>query len=386
MARKKKQSAQSIRQHKIHFYRQIAFTFIGAAIVVLIGLIYFSLSQALILVKPHLEQVKADFNILVKTETDNTDEGVSAQLHFTEVELERTGMAELQEEGEDQQATGTATVINTSNRAQPLVATTRLLSEEGVLFRIEDGVTVPPNGEVSVDVYADEAGKAGEIGPTRFTIPGLNQNRQQEVYAKSESAMTGGTKPIFTITRSSVDQLVESAEGRMLDLAKSQLEANGVATDGFLQNAVFFEILSEEIEPELGSNVEDFAVKLRARVAFIDADKQELLELAQAQLYSTTNIGYELSSSDEGSFTYDVSDFDPDNRQAQLHIVLEGQRRISSNHPALDTSNFVGEYPDDVKADLESDPGIDSVQIELRPFWLRKVPRLVDHIYVQFAS
>ena len=101
-------------------------------------------------------------------------------------------------------------------------------------------------------------------------------------------------------------------------------------------------------------------------------------------MYETTNIGYELSSSNEGSFSYELASYDGQAQQAQLHILLEGQRRISSNNPILDTSNFVGEDPEEVESQLEADSGIEEATVELRPFWLRKVPRLVDHIYVQF--
>lgn len=386
MKKKKKASQKSINEHKIHFYRQVAFTFIGAAIVVLIGLLYFSLSQALILITPSLEEVKADFNLLVRTETAMTQEGVEAELVFTDITIERTADSERLEEGEDQKATGTITIINSSNKPQPLVKTTRFLSEEGVLFRLENGVTVPANGEVQAEVYADAAGKSGEIGPTIFTIPGLNQTRQQEVHAKSDESMEGGTRAIYKVTREAVDQALEDARAIIISRAKAQLEEQGVETNRFLPGTQYIEVISEEFSPEIGSSAEEFTVKLVARVPFVLADRADLVELAQAQLYTTTNLGYELSSSDEGSFTYSITNFDSDNGTAQLHVILSGQKRMSANHPILDVVNFVGEKPSNVKSQLEADPGIDNVEIELRPFWLRKVPRLIDHIYIQFSS
>ncbi len=380
----KKQSQASIREHKIHFYRQIAFTFIGAAIVVLLGLIYFSLSQAQITIKPSLEPVKADFNILVNTKDNQTDEGIMAQLVLAEVTLERTATAQLLEEGEPQKASGTVTLINSSARPQPLVSTTRLLSEEGTLFRLDEGVTVPANGEVTASVSADLPGKSGEIGPTRFTIPGLNSSRQQEVYAESSEAMMNGTSPIYKVTQLSIDKALIDAEELLISQAMAQLEAEGIELESLLASVQQVEIISKEVSAELDAEQENFTVNMVAQVAFVQANENDLLQLAQAQLYETTNIGYELSSSNEGSFTYELASYDGVAQQAQLHILLEGQRRISSNNPILDTSNFVGEDPETVQSQLEADSGIDEVTVELRPFWLRKVPRLVDHIYVQF--
>lgn len=380
------ETPQTIRQHKVHFYRQIAYTFIGAALVVLIGLIYFSLSQALIVVKPSLEEVSADFNILVKSDGADLTNGVAAQLVIADVSLERTGEGELLEEGEPQQATGTVTLKNSSGQAQPLVATTRLLSEEGVLFRLESGATVPANGEVQASVYADEPGKQGEIGPTRFSIPGLNQARQQEVYAESTSAMTGGTAAVYRITEEAVEAAIEETKDRLAQEARKKLEEQGVDVSLLLPTGQHIEINNQEVTPEVGEDAQQFTIKMDAVVAFVLAEEADLVTIAQQKLYETTSLGYELSSSDEGSFEYSVENFDLDDETAQLRIVMRGERRIGTDNPLLNASNFVGRKPADLKQDLEDNEGIESVEITLRPFWLRKIPRLVDHIFIQFED
>lgn len=376
----------SIRQHKIHFYRQIAFTFIGAALVVLVGLVYFSLSQALIVVTPELEDVSTDFNVLVKADTDLTEEGIQATLVTTTVEFEKTSQSELLQEGEPQQATGTVVLKNTSGTAQPLVATTRLLSEGSVLFRLRRAVTVPANGEVEAEVYADQPGKGGEIGPSRFTIPGLNQARQQEVYAESTQAMTGGTKATYQVTRKAVEDAIAMAKDALAAQAKTQLQAEGVDLSNMLAGAEAVTVKNQSVEPEIGEDSQTFTVSLVADVAFVLANQDDLLQIAQKQLYETMSLGYELSSSDEGSFAYTIENLDTAKKTAQIRVTLHGVRRISTNNPILDPSNFVGQKPDAVKSQLEADPGIESVDIQLRPFWLRRIPRLVDHIYVQFAN
>ncbi|MBI4122318.1 MAG: hypothetical protein HY461_03220 [Parcubacteria group bacterium] len=380
-----KKSAASIREHKIHFYRQIAFTFIGAALVVLLGLIYFSLSQAVIIVTPTLEKVTADFNVLVRADTDQTEQGVKARMVSTEVEIEKSGPAELLAEGQPQQAVGAVTIRNTSRTAQPLVATTRLLSEQGVLFRLRKAVTVPAQGSVEAEVYADKAGKEGEIAPTRFSVPGLNQARQQEVYANSTKAMTGGTKSVYKVTKKAIDEVVAAAKEGLITKAKTQIAAAGTTFDE-TPAIEWVNIVTQEITPAEGTDAATLTVKIKAQAVFVLADEASLLALAQKQLYETTSLGYELSSSDEGSFTYSIANFDAEKKTAQLRLLLQGNRRISTNNPLLDPSNFVGMKPAAVKDQLEAEGGIESVDVQLRPFWLRRLPRLVDHIYVQFAS
>lgn len=376
--------SQTVRAHKIHFYRQIAFTFIGAALVVLIGILYFSLSQATIYVTPSLETVKADFNVLVKKGETITDQGISATVKTQNVTVSRTDMGELLEDGEPQQASGTVILENSSNREQPLVATTRLLSEEGVLFRLQDAVTVPAKGEVSARVYADKKGKDGEVAPTRFTIPGLNQARQQEVFAHSEESMTGGTSAIYRVTKESVDKALVALKEKAIQQAKDQLKDEDVNLDDLLNDAVSVEITKQEVDPAEGEDAKEFDSAITADVTFIFANREDLLQLAQSKLFSSVSLGYELSSSNEGSLTYSIAHTDLEKGTAQLRVVLEGQKRISSDHPLLDKASFVAKKPADVKSILEADSGVKEVRIQLRPFWLRRIPRLVDHIFVQF--
>ena len=173
---------------------------------------------------------------------------------------------------------------------------------------------------------------------------------------------------------------------RVITQAKTQLQAAGTNPETFMDGGQWVNITSQEVEPKEGSDAATFTVTIKATVAFVVGNETDLLEIAQKELYSTTSLGYELSSSDEGSFKYTIENFDAAQKSAQIRVTLSGVRRISTNNPLLDPSNFVGQKPDAVKEQLEADPGIESVEIKLRPFWLRRIPRLVDHIYVQFAS
>jgi hypothetical protein len=87
---------------------------------------------------------------------------------------------------------GEVIIYNKTGLAQPLVKTTRLLSPTGVLFRLSVNTTVPPQGQVTVPVYADQPGPLGDIAPTTFTIPGLIEVKQKTIYAESKAAMIGG--------------------------------------------------------------------------------------------------------------------------------------------------------------------------------------------------
>ena len=89
----------------------------------------------------------------------------------------------------EDKAIGNITIINESSLDQPLVATTRFLSEDGVLFRLKERVTVPSQGQIEAEVYADKEGESGNIGSSSFTIPGLSSSVQKLIYGESVIAM-----------------------------------------------------------------------------------------------------------------------------------------------------------------------------------------------------
>lgn len=100
-------------------------------------------------------------------------------------------------------ATGKITIYNEySSNDQKIVATTRFLSKDGHVFRVNENVTIPGfsrvegkdvPGEITVEVVADKAGEGYNIGATSFTIPGYQGGiKYSTIYARSNAAMTGG--------------------------------------------------------------------------------------------------------------------------------------------------------------------------------------------------
>ena len=100
----------------------------------------------------------------------------------------------------DKKASGTVTVVNEySASSVRLVKNTRFQSAGGLIFRVPAEVIVPgkrgaTGGRITVSVVADQSGNQYNLGPTRFTIPGLKSSPDMyaHVYAQSASAMSGG--------------------------------------------------------------------------------------------------------------------------------------------------------------------------------------------------
>ncbi len=87
---------------------------------------------------------------------------------------------------------------NFSKDTQKFVKGTRLSTTDEKIFRIVADVTVPGKngntpGQVKVKVQADVEGVEYNIGPTKFTIPGLKATpKYKDFYAESSTTMKGG--------------------------------------------------------------------------------------------------------------------------------------------------------------------------------------------------
>ncbi len=87
------------------------------------------------------------------------------------------------------QAQGTVQIINTSTNPIFLVKTSRLLTTDGKLYHLAEGVSSPAGSKVQASIYADQNGSASVIGPSKFTFPGLSADLQSSIYAISDSTL-----------------------------------------------------------------------------------------------------------------------------------------------------------------------------------------------------
>jgi hypothetical protein len=168
--------------------------------------------------------------------------------------LPATGEATVQSK-----AGGTITIYNEySAEPQALVRNTRFETPTGLVFRVQEPVTVPGKtaagpGQVDARVAADQVGESYNIGPiARFTVPGFAGKPQFDgVYAKSEGSMTGGFDGVQKVADPSavakaVDELTEQLRG---DVTLRAAEAAGQGYQAFAVPASFA-VLATGREPQ----------------------------------------------------------------------------------------------------------------------------------------
>jgi len=361
-------------------YRRIALTFIILVVCALLAVLYLSTVQAVIHVESTQAQVTTEFvaNVFATPtrETDVHGQVLSGSLGKTQ-SFTSTGTSSKTIEDI---ATGTVTIYNNLSFTQALVATTRLLSQEGVLFRLKSAVIVPSGGSVEAQVYADQPGASGDIKPTRFTIPGLSRVRRESVYAQSSEAFTGGVSTIAIVSQEEMDAAVLTLQETLLNDAKEMLVAE--ADETFSGASYDSEIVEQTFSIEPGTEVKAFDLTLTIKVTAVFYDKQALEKIAIAKLYEGLGQGQEFVQVDPGTMVVAVDGVNQERQEANIHVTLSAPAITSQTSEALHVARFVGMTEEEIRDLLLAEGVATDVQVDFFPFWVHTVPRLKDHIYI----
>jgi len=362
-------------------YRRIALTFIVLVAAALLAVLYLSTVQAVIHVDSTEEPITTEFVANVyetpTRETDVRGAVLSGTLGRTET-FEPTG--ESSKTVEDI-ARGTVMIYNNLTFAQSLVATTRLLSESGVLFRLEKAVSVPAGGSVEAEVYADVAGESGNIEPTRFSIPGLSAARQESVYATSSEGFTGGIYSVAVVSQEELDAAALDLEGKLLEDAKAMLITE--AGEAFSGQSYDVEVVEKTFSIEPDTEAQSFNVTLSLKVTAVFFDQEALGKIAVAKLYEGLGQGQEFVNVSAESLQVSVEAVDEEAGQANILVSLAVPAITSRTSDALQVGRFVGMSEQEVRDSLVGEGVATDVTVEFFPFWVRSVPRLKDHIYIE---
>lgn len=362
-------------------YRRIALLFITLVAAALMAVLYLATMQAVIHVSAVPKKITTDF-IVRTVETATTDGEVQGEIHTGTLGKTKTFTPSGGSQKEvEEQATGNVTITNTMTSSQPLVATTRLLTKEGVLFRLRRGVTVPAGGSVEAEVFADQKGASGNIGPTSFTIPGLNEAKQKFVTATSAQPMSGGVKHISVLSEEEIDEAVAALKAELLEDAKAMLRAE--KQKPYPGETFFADVKSQKIGARAGDEVGSFEVEMQVVVSGVFYDDEALKKITWRKLYEGLGDGQEFVDTGESVREVTVSQVNLAQDAASIHVSQSGKAIISKTGSALDVGRFVGMTEDEVEGLLVGEGVATAVDVEFFPFWVRTVPRLKDHIYVE---
>ncbi|MCK4454025.1 hypothetical protein KAU51_01595 [Candidatus Parcubacteria bacterium] len=353
--------------------------------------VHFAFSKAEIKIWPETKSLSFEDEVAVNSQITNLDFS-SSTIPGKIIEEEKEINQQFPATGSvSKKARGIIQIYNAySTSSQVLVATTRFVSASGKLFRTPKKVRIPGGhyergklvpGQIDIEVIADQPGEDYNIEPTTFSIPGFAGHAKFTFfYAKSFSPMTGGGT-VAQIT----EKDLENAEKVLLDSLKR------VAKDSLLMKAeekfiLLDKTLKQEVQEssssiEAGREAENFNYKVRIKSKALVFKEQNLKDFAKS--YITSQIEEDKKLYEESvELNYFAKKIDLES--GKINLFLEFSCKI---YPDIDVLSFKralsNKLLNEAKILLENQSGITSFQIELYPFWLKKVPENIDKINIE---
>lgn len=371
----------------INIYRKIAVSFIFLTILLLAIIFYFSLVKVTIALIPSQENVGDNLILDVYDQQKNpvlNSNVILGIIKQVEVEESKT----YQANGKEilgQEVVGKVTIINDYNKNQPLVATTRLLSSDNKLFRIKNTINVPANGQVEVEVHADEPSQEMAIGPTKFTLPGLWAGLQDKIYGQSQTAMEYKEKTKMTIQQNDIDQAVNDLKTVLVAKTKKQI------SDDFKNyDQVIYEIdnnsITQQLDSRVGEEKNEFILSMKTMVTVVAFADEKVFQLANQKLSSALPDDKELINFSKKDIAYNLNSFALDQGIATINVSFAGKMSLNKNAEIIDKNKLLGLTVEQLSQYLNSVPEVAGYEIKFFPSFIKKVPNLVDRIEIQIKK
>lgn len=358
--------------------------FLIIASIVGISIAYFSFAKTTITITPEPQPFKA----MVEVPLNQVDGNIvstekSGSLEYTEIKAEKE---------EDDFATGTVTLKNETGADQPLVVTTRLLSDGGILFRIQESTVVPARGEVDVPVKADQLGASGNIDPSHFEVVALHESQKSKIYGLSTEPMRGGVKKTGVVRLADIqnaqDTLKEDLVIQAVADLKTQVEASGENADHITSNTVNVEVVSQSKSAQAGDTVNSLTIEMTIRVTTVSFDPVKLQNFVNEHATGQAPEGTEVTGLPTyADYTYTLaSEPTPPDQPLKIKVTVTGISIITLSSPLLDRTQIVNKDEQDIKTYFSNFEEVKDVQVTFRPFWIKRAPALADHILIQIAQ
>ena len=408
--------------------------FLGFILAISVGLFmlisYIALPGATIFVKPKFDNLEYSINITMADKRKNQTLLSQGQPHVIASEEVMTVTKQTKVFNTTSKlfngvnAQGFITVTNLSEDQWPLKKETRFQTKDGLIFRIKDGIFVPPKtvdeqgketpGAFTVaveadplDIYDNPIGDRGNILSSKFFIPGLSQYNQKLLSGESAKPMTGGvTRFQRIVQKEDIEAAKKQIQDNLVLMAKEDLSTrieemnklnhtNLVLLDDpkYLKTNLQELKISDDLEGSIRDKFEVFAQVEAKGVAY---DFDQLFAVLKKELKTRAHPDMQIrdDSIRPDSITFELVGQDEVLGQIKITATIKGIQEYvidSSLQAGLRFSDKVREKVVGMSAGEAANyignlPEVDQVEIKLWPIWLSHIPRIADNIEIKLME
>ncbi|HTX86940.1 MAG TPA: hypothetical protein VMC41_02665 [Candidatus Nanoarchaeia archaeon] len=383
----KKKIGREITSRPVGMYRKISIFFIILTLALLAAAFYFFLVSLTVEVTPKTERISDMLNITVTNAASSTSAANLSDAANILGAVERIPVRAqkiYQATGANilgEQVTGRVTLINNYNQDQTLVATTRLLTPDGKLFRIKNKVNVPSGGTAEADIYTDQPSPDMAIGPSTFTIPGLRAGLQDKIYAKSAAAFVYQSDVQKFVQNIDIEKAIQDINKSLVSQVNSQFTDNYRGYDKVIVQ-VDKDSLAASSSVKAGDKADSFNLELSADVEVVAFHSADVKKLAEDRLISVVPVGEKFAGLDEGQIQYNLISGDYKSGTATLEVPIAGSMVLSDIDNAVDKTKLAGLNAAQINQYLTSLDKFSDIKLIFVPPFIDKAPNLVDRIRI----
>ncbi len=272
------------------------------------------------------------------------------------------------------------------------VAQTRFLSADGKLFRAPNKITIPGKrtkgrdtepGVAEVRVVAAEPGESYNIGPTRFSLPGLvGTPAYTLVYGESSEPMRGGfSGQGRMILQEDLDNANNVLTSKLKQENFKALEQKFGATFVFIEDTLSHQIINSTSSSLVGEQKESFDYTVELETKILGIKREVVQALSKELLQKKSPQGYELRL-ETLNFSLGEKSFNPKEKKGIFLLRSSGKFYAKEDLLALKGS-LAGLKKSQALFLLKNK--FERSEVILSPFWLKRLPKDPTKINIELV-
>ncbi|HMO78604.1 MAG TPA: hypothetical protein PJ997_00230 [Candidatus Paceibacterota bacterium] len=374
---------------------------ITSSIVAILAIVFFIISfleNAVISIEQKTVEASINKSIPIADITKNSNQNV---LGYRLIEISKELTKNIPAEKEEfvqSKASGTITIFNEySDRPQTLIRNTRFESPNGLIYRIQESITVPGYrivdgnkipGSIDAVVFADENGEKYNINLVDFTIPGFKGQEQfNSFYAKSKTPMTEGYNGIRKIVDSEVlsrssQQLISELKSALILEITNQISKEFIAI--FDDNSFVFNNVRQTNSAD-GRSVD---ISVDGKLSIKVFNKIALSNEIAKNTIIDYRVGQDVLIQDIDSVIFTIKKLEDSTNLLSSETIDVNQNMTFVWQ--IDIENFkktmAGKTKNDLGLVLSNFPAITKGSATISPFWKKTFPVDIKNINLQITN
>lgn|GEM_PF-695730 len=372
---------------------------VAISLALILALVFVVLPKATVVVYPKTEPVTRDLELSMSTAIKEAD---ASRLVIPATQIDETIEVSqiFQSQGKKEignKASGSVTIYNFTNQPLNLKANTTTLTVGSKSYLlVSDVLGLRPTGykdartkEVDSSTLGAPVGVVAQDGGESFNVPAgtrveiTNQvfgSKPQFLYAKTSSAITGGTTRYLSVIS---DQDIASSQSVLADQLLQQLRTKLKTRNlGLPEKTYTIEQITFVTDKPAATESPSFEADLKARVVGLALNQEQLKKLVFDRISQTLSSNKTLvANNPEKPLDESVKSVDLNTQQAVLAIHFEGKAVLGLNLDNV-AAELTGKTQVQVNEILRSKAEVARIDMFLAPSWQKRFPFFAQKIHI----